>query len=94
MRLKQTTSTTLVEEALRRADDFCTMRQLVLATGRNSNQVSAALYMLRKYRAAECMDVEGTLWWYLTPDSDQRTYTIAEKTEETKPRKPRKRKAK
>jgi hypothetical protein len=94
MKLKETTTTTLVLEALVRSDDFMTARQLVAATGRNGNQVSAALYDLRKYKAADCMVAGEMLWWYATPGSDQRTRVVEERSPETKPRKQRKLKRK
>lgn len=91
-RFKQTTTTHLVLEALTRADDFRTARQLQEETGRNNNQVSAALSLLRRYKAVEAMAVEGTLWWYATPENDTRSRRIEEKAPELKKRKPRKRK--
>lgn len=89
-RLKQPTATSIVFEALVRADDFRTGLQLQAETGLNSNRVSAALYHLKKYKAAEFIEGEGNLWWFATPETDTRSRTIEEKAPELKPRKPRK----
>lgn len=89
-RLRQTTTTTLVMDHLRRVDDFVTARQLQAATGRNCNQVSAALHQLHVHRAVDCVASDRQLWWFATPDSDTRIRTVDEKAVEDKPRRPRK----
>lgn len=91
---KETTSTTLVTEALEKADDFMTAKGLQQATGRNVNQVSAALHALRQYKVVEAINSEGQLFWYATPWSDTRTKVVYERSPETKPRKQRRRKVK
>lgn len=93
-RIKMTTTTTLVIEALNRADDFQTVSQLMLATGRTNNRVTAALHHLRKHHAVETMQVEGSLYWYPTPRADTRSRVVEEKAEEDKPRKTRARRLK
>lgn len=89
--MKMTTTTTLVLEALTRADDFMTAHQLSEATGRSMNRVFAAVHHLKIHKAIEVIEVDNVLYWYATPDSDDRNHVVQEKVEETKPRKPRKR---
>ena len=88
-KVKMTTTTTLVMEALQRADDFLTVHQLCQVTGRSNNRVTAALHSLKGYQAIEAMDVGGRLYWYATPKADTRVRTVEEKVEEVKPRKSR-----
>jgi hypothetical protein len=94
-RYRETTTTTLVLEALRRADDFRTVRQLMAETQRSSNRVTAALHSLRKYGAVDCLASDGILYWYAQPpQNDTRMSTRDEYTPESKPRKVRKPRAK
>jgi hypothetical protein len=86
---KEPTSTSIVEATLKGLDDFATGRQLQELTRLDTCHVSASLYHLKKYRAAECMEAGGTLWWFSTPDTDTRTKTVDERTPESKPRKAR-----
>jgi hypothetical protein len=70
----QPTWTSLVEEALRTADDFLGAPELVARTGGNTNQISAALHGLLRYRAVDCVsDAAGRLFWFATPQTDTRT---------------------
>lgn len=88
-RHKEPTSTGIVYRALCAADDFRTLRQLIRECGLSCNRVSAALHHLRARRAVDVMDVEGQLWWFATPDTDNRSSTVDERTPETHPRRPR-----
>lgn len=88
---KEPTAVSLVGEALRRADDFLTAQQLRIATGVCANRVSAALHHLQKHKAADATRLDGCLYWYATPETDDRCRTVNERTPETKPRKTRKR---
>lgn len=83
------TSTSVIERTLRAADDFRTSRQLQLETMLDVNHVSAALYHLRKYKAVDCLEENGTLWWFATPDTDTRTRVVDERHPEAKARKSR-----
>lgn len=89
-RLTETTATFLVFTALKDANDFLTVPQLRERTGQSVNRVSAALHMLRTYKAVECLHSDGYLWWYATPENDTRTKTVDERAPELKPRKARK----
>jgi hypothetical protein len=80
MKIKQTTTTSLVLDALREADDFMSSRMLMAKTKRTYSQVTAACFWLRK---ARCIDVvvnpDGQAWWFaLPPESDQRHYEVHE----------------
>lgn len=92
MKRTETTATTLVMEALVRADDFRTGRQLQEELRLSGNRVSAALYHLLKHRAVEFVEADRTLWWFATPTSDTRSRVVEEKAPETRPRRPRRRK--
>lgn len=90
----ETTATFLVLDALKRADDFRTGRQLMDETRLSTNRVSAALYHLLKYKAVEFIESERKLWWFATPTSDTRSKTVDERVMESKPRKVRRSRAK
>lgn len=88
--MKQPTCTSVVLAALLAIDDFATAKQLKDTTGLNANQISASLHELRKYKVVDCLSEAGQLWWYATPDTDQRHHTVALRKEEKMPRKQRK----
>jgi hypothetical protein len=88
-RRKEPTSTLRVFETLCQADDFRTGRQLQEETKLDSNRVSASLYHLKKYHAADFIEADGALWWFPTPQEDRRTRTVDERCPESKHRKPR-----
>lgn len=90
-RRKEPTSTFRVFEALCRADDFRTGRQLQSELGLDVNHTSAALYSLKKYRAVEAIEGDGALWWFATPENDTRSKKLEERCPECRPRKPRRR---
>jgi hypothetical protein len=98
VKLKQTCTTVLVEEALREAllrYDFLNYAMLVKKTGRSINQVSAACHHLRKYGAIDVVIDNGVAWWQaLEEDKDRRSFKKVELTPESKPRKRRKTKCK
>lgn len=92
MKSKQTTWTTLILELLRQTDDFMNRRQIkARVLGINDNQLSAALLHLRKRHAVDVIiQPDGEGWWYPLPEQDDdRTYTVEERTLESKPRKRR-----
>lgn len=94
MRYKEPTATKLVEEALRASDDFLCYRMLVQRTGKNMNQIAAACFHLRERHVIDVIIQQGIGWWYAKPKAeDNRTRTVSERAPETRPRKPRTRKA-
>jgi len=97
MKIKQTTWTSLITERLRATDDFLSRKMIKdRVTGINDNQLSAALAHLRKRHAIDVVvEADGTGWWFALPiGSDTRNYAVEERAPESKPRKPRKPKAK
>lgn len=86
--MKQDTTTLLVLSALRERDDFMDLPALLAATGRSKNQLRAALFMLRRYRAVDVViEPSGHSWWFaLPPEGDTRIRVVAERTPESKPR--------
>jgi len=85
---KRPTWTHLVEEHLRTADDFVSMKALCEATGGSPNQVSAALYSLQSYRVVDCVASPDGLHWFYRGE-DQRCRSLEERTPEEQPRKVR-----
>lgn len=86
---KEPTCVSVVFETLLKVDDFRTGKQLQAETGLSCNQVSASLHELRKYSAAACLEENGQLFWFATPDKDQRTRVVNERVPEINPRKSR-----
>ena len=79
---KRPTWTSLILEALTKADDFMTAQQLCVATGANINQVSAALHHLRKRHAVDCLASDNQLFWFATPEGDDRERVVEERRPE------------
>lgn len=79
------TTTTLVMEALKVADDLLTVRQLVNTTGRKYNQVLAALIHLRAHRVVDVVVQQEVSHWFLTGE-DTRHHHNDEYLEHIKPR--------
>lgn len=89
-RLRVTTTTTLVLELLTREHDLLTQQQLRERLPQcNANQVSAALCHLVKRKAVGFLADDVTTLYYATPETDDRTKTVDERTPESKPRKRR-----
>lgn len=88
---KRPTHTRLVLEALVCwPQDFASAHQLMEATGSSYNQISAALFHLRKRHAVDVViEADGTAWWFATPGDDERTRVLDERTPEARPRRPR-----
>lgn len=73
------TTTRLVEEALRRADDFRTAAELVTITGRDKAHVAAALAHLHNHRAVDFITQGSVRHWFPLPaDWDTRARRIEE----------------
>lgn len=82
---RRPTWTHLVLDRLITADDFMTAKQLQLAVGsQNLDQITAALAHLREHRAVDSTQSGGHLWWFATPDGDNRTRQVHERVEEPK----------
>lgn len=92
-KIKVTTATILVEELLRRdARLFLTGKMVRERLPQLSgNQVSAALYHLKKYGVADfVVEADQSLWWFaLDKACDRRTRVVVELTPESKKRRRR-----
>lgn len=84
---KVPTWTSLVLDELIRADDFRTLRELVVCVGGTSNQISAALWLLTQRKAVGCEICNGVSYYYATPEYDTRIRKMGERTPEMRPRK-------
>lgn len=89
------TWTSLVLDALVKADDFMTVPQLreavkAPANGAGNGLVSATIFWLAKHRAVDSVEVDGRLWWFATPGDDRRTKHLLERVPEDCKRAPRK----
>lgn len=89
MKLKQPTTTFLVENVLAKLDDFVHLHDLMILTGRNVCQVSAALHHLKLHKHADNVGQE----WFLL-QTDDRCRIIEEQYPETRPRKQRRKRVK
>lgn len=76
------TWTALFLKALQARDDFMTLPQLRTATGANGDQATATLHHLCRRKAVSAMNSDGVLWFYATPESDERTKTLDERVPE------------
>jgi hypothetical protein len=84
---KEPTSTSIVLAELTGADDFRNVKQLKEHTRLCSNRVTAALHHLHKRKCVDFISDANGVWWYATPECDDRTRTVEQRTPETRPRK-------
>lgn len=71
--------------ALAAQDDFMSMEQLRAATGASVCQMSATLHHLSKRRAVESVrGGDGKLWWFATPETDDRMRPVEQRVVEPK----------
>jgi hypothetical protein len=80
---RRPTWTSLTVEALRVADDFLNVQQLMAATGANGNQMRATVHFLKLRKVIDAMETDGVLWFYLT-GQDERTIAIEQRVQEPK----------
>ena len=85
---KAPTITSIVELALREADDFMTVPAIMDRTGLSINRVTASLVHLRNFGAIEFVSQPspgGTApvtYWFATPGSDRRQKKLEERVRE------------
>lgn len=72
----------IVEKALREADDFMSLREVREVTGMNVNRATASLNHLWKFKVADFMSQNGVTFWYYTPETDRRTKIVPERVRE------------
>jgi hypothetical protein len=87
---KEPTSTSVVLAELCGADDFRSMKQLCAHTRLNVHRVSAALHHLHNRKCVAFISDAGGVWWYATPECDDRSRVVEQRAPELKPRKQRK----
>lgn len=87
---KEPTSVSIVMAELTGADDFRSVKQLREHTRLCSNRVTAALHHLHKRKCVDFISDLNGVWWYATPETDDRCFCVDERTPEVKKRKPRK----
>lgn len=87
-RFAEPTVTSVSLNYLRGLSDFATTAQIALAVNKTKTQVNTALHSLQYFKAVDCVESQGRLWWFaLPPESDTRTKTYDHRTPESKPRK-------
>ena len=81
---REPSKVSIVLRALVEADDFITAAQLIqrLVGKANVNQISASLHHLRNRHAVASMESDGKLWWYSTPEHDDRSKKVDERVVE------------
>lgn len=76
---KRTTCTTAVLEWLVQHDDFATRAQIMAGAKLiTSGQTTVTLSDLRRCKAIDAIDVDGTLFWFATPHTDTRSRHLDE----------------
>lgn len=76
------TSVSIIENHMKEVDDFVTPRDVSRSTAQSMNRVHAALHHFKLHKAADCIECEGKLWWFLTPGTDNRICTVEMRAEE------------
>lgn len=67
-KIKKPTWTSVVLEFLRKLDDFANRPMIMLATRISSDQFTATVHCLRKYRVIDVIiQPDGSAWWYALP---------------------------
>lgn len=87
---KHVSYTLTVFEALKARDDFMTKQQLQEATKLHTNLVLRSLHHLRQHKAVDAITVDGVLWWFATPHTDDRIRVVQEKAHFTRRHRARK----
>ena len=87
--VKELTHTFLVEDALKKRDDFMSVQDLINAGCGTKTQVIMTLIWLRRKKVVDVViNPSGESWWFLLPpEMDNRIRNIQERKMETKKRK-------
>ena len=78
------TYVSLVLEYLVKVDDFTHIHAIVNETTISISLVRRALLHLKHHHAVDAVDAQGVLYWFATPESDNRLHTMKEIAEYTK----------
>lgn len=86
---KQThpTYVNIVFDLLVAKDDFLTKEAIQQETRLDRQLVLRSLSHLRKHKAIEAISVDGVLWWFATPHTDDRAWRRAQIAHFTKTKK-------
>ena len=82
MKRKEPTCTSVVLEYLVKLNDFATRQDIAKQTGFTDNQVSAALSHLNNRKAVDFAYSNHVIHWFATPETDNRTKQVRERTPE------------
>ena len=91
MKCKQPTHTTVVNQYLIALGDFDTVAGITAKAGVPRRYVLMSLWHLRHYRAVDSVVSDGQLWWFATPEYDNRSRIVDERAPEEKKRNRKKR---
>lgn len=90
MKHTRDTDTFKVETVLLEADDFVRLDAIAAKSGLPRNKARCALTHLRYHKAVDSIESSGALYWFLTPDTDNRTSKRTNRKVEEIKRKPAK----
>lgn len=86
MKHAEPTITKTVLDALIAHDDFMRLDTIVEATKLSRHAVQGTLLYLRKHKAIDSVESGGHLYWFPTPEYDQRSKQVQARTPEVNPR--------
>jgi hypothetical protein len=94
MKIKEPTATSEVLRVLRETDDFMDMPEVARLARKSMKNVGTALWWLRRIGAVDVVvNADGKGWWYARPsEEDQRSRHLDERTPESRPRAPKRKK--
>ena len=81
---KRTTYTKMILDYLISLDDYATKAMIVAAVKLKQDQVAITLHDLKRHHAIEAMEADGKLWFYATPEYDDRQRKLDEIKEDIK----------
>ena len=91
---RKPTCVSLVYAHLVAADDFCDMQTLIKVSGYSKHVTEVAIQHLVMHKAVDSVKGgDGKLWWFATPDTDNRACHVDLRVPEgpgTRPRRSRK----
>ncbi len=92
---RHATYTSLVQECLKERNDFMSYSEIFDYVKKTRSEVklaniSAACFHLKKHKVIDfVIDCDGEVFWFFTPETDDRLRTINERVQESRPRKRR-----
>lgn len=86
---REPTYVSKVEEVLRIMDDFVMLGDVAELAKITRAQAMSSLAHLKNYKVVDCIEAEGQLHWFYTPENDTRQKIFPEWKHEDKPRRKR-----